>query len=72
MVLVGEDPASQVYVRSKHKATVAANMESFEHRLPADAGEAELLALVERSTPIRRSTAFSSSCRCPAISTNRR
>ncbi|HCJ80586.1 MAG TPA: bifunctional methylenetetrahydrofolate dehydrogenase/methenyltetrahydrofolate cyclohydrolase, partial [Erythrobacter sp.] len=45
---VGEDPASQVYVRSKHKATVAANMESFEHRLPADAGEAELLALVER------------------------
>ncbi|KZY92056.1 bifunctional methylenetetrahydrofolate dehydrogenase/methenyltetrahydrofolate cyclohydrolase FolD, partial [Erythrobacter sp. HI0074] len=41
-------PASQVYVRSKHKATVAANMESFEHRLPADAGEAELLALVER------------------------
>ena len=48
VVLVGEDPASQVYVRSKHKATVAANMESFEHRLPADAGEAELLALVER------------------------
>jgi len=48
VVLVGEDPASQVYVRSKHKATVAANMESFEHRLPADTGEAELLALVER------------------------
>ena len=47
-VLVGEDPASQVYVRSKHKATVAANMESFEHRLPADTSDADLLALVER------------------------
>ncbi|MGE5953127.1 MAG: bifunctional methylenetetrahydrofolate dehydrogenase/methenyltetrahydrofolate cyclohydrolase FolD [Qipengyuania vulgaris] len=48
VVLVGEDPASQVYVRSKHKATVAAGMESFEHRLPADASEADLLALVEQ------------------------
>jgi methylenetetrahydrofolate dehydrogenase (NADP+)/methenyltetrahydrofolate cyclohydrolase len=48
VVLVGEDPASQVYVRSKHKATVAAGMESFEHRLPATAGEEELLALVRR------------------------
>ncbi len=48
VVLVGEDPASQVYVRSKHKATVAANMESFEHRLPADTSNADLLALVER------------------------
>lgn len=48
VVLVGEDPASQVYVRSKHKATVEAGMESFEHRLPADATSAELLALVER------------------------
>ena len=48
VVLVGEDPASQVYVRSKHKATVAANMESFEHRLPADTDEATLLALVDR------------------------
>lgn len=48
VVLVGEDPASQVYVGSKGKATVAANMESFEHRLPADTGEAELLALIDR------------------------
>ena len=38
VVLVGEDPASSVYVRSKGKATVAAGMESFEHRLPADTG----------------------------------
>jgi len=48
VVLVGEDPASQVYVRSKHKATLAANMESFEHRLPADTSEDDLLALVAR------------------------
>ncbi|WP_434784987.1 bifunctional methylenetetrahydrofolate dehydrogenase/methenyltetrahydrofolate cyclohydrolase FolD [Qipengyuania zhejiangensis] len=48
VVLVGEDPASQVYVRSKHKATVAANMESFEYRLPADTAAADLLALIEK------------------------
>ncbi|WP_128891181.1 bifunctional methylenetetrahydrofolate dehydrogenase/methenyltetrahydrofolate cyclohydrolase FolD [Erythrobacter sp. HKB08] len=48
VVLVGEDPASQVYVGSKGKATVAANMESFEHRLPADTSEADLLALVDK------------------------
>jgi methylenetetrahydrofolate dehydrogenase (NADP+)/methenyltetrahydrofolate cyclohydrolase len=48
VVLVGEDPASSVYVRSKGKATVAAGMESFEHRLPADVAEAELIALVDR------------------------
>ncbi|BBE33714.1 bifunctional methylenetetrahydrofolate dehydrogenase/methenyltetrahydrofolate cyclohydrolase FolD [Sphingosinicella microcystinivorans] len=48
VVLVGEDPASQVYVGSKHKATVEAGMMSFEHRLPADTPEADLIALVER------------------------
>ena len=48
VVLVGEDPASSVYVRSKGKATVAAGMESFEHRLSPDVGEAELIALVDR------------------------
>ena len=48
VVLVGEDPASQVYVRNKGRQTVACGMESFEHKLPADTGEAELLALVER------------------------
>jgi methylenetetrahydrofolate dehydrogenase (NADP+)/methenyltetrahydrofolate cyclohydrolase len=47
VVLVGEDPASQIYVRSKNKATTAAGMASFEHRLPDTTGEAELLALVE-------------------------
>jgi methylenetetrahydrofolate dehydrogenase (NADP+) / methenyltetrahydrofolate cyclohydrolase len=48
VVLVGEDAASQVYVRSKHKATLEAGMASFEHRLPADTATDELLALVER------------------------
>ncbi len=45
VVLVGEDPASQVYVRSKHKATVEAGMLSFEHRLPADTSQQALLDL---------------------------
>jgi len=48
VVLVGEDPASEVYVRAKGKACLAANMESFEHRLPADTDAAQLLALVEQ------------------------
>lgn len=47
VVLVGEDPASAVYVRSKGKATREAGMESFEHKLPADTGEADLIALVD-------------------------
>ncbi|MEE4348801.1 MAG: bifunctional methylenetetrahydrofolate dehydrogenase/methenyltetrahydrofolate cyclohydrolase FolD [Pacificimonas sp.] len=47
VVLVGEDPASEVYVRSKGKATVAAGMESFEHRLSADTSEDELIGLVD-------------------------
>ena len=46
VVLVGEDPASQVYVRSKHKRTVEAGMNSFEHALPADTPEHEVLTLI--------------------------
>ncbi len=46
VVLVGEDPASQVYVRSKGKATLECGMASFEHRLPADTAQETLLALV--------------------------
>ena len=45
-VLVGEDPASAVYVRSKKKATAEAGMESFGHDLPASTSEAEILDLV--------------------------
>ena len=48
VVLVGEDPASQVYVRSKGKATIAAGMASFEHRLPVETSQAELIDLVAR------------------------
>ncbi len=48
VVLVGEDPASQVYVRSKGKMTVEAGMASFEHRLDADTSEADLLAVVDQ------------------------
>jgi methylenetetrahydrofolate dehydrogenase (NADP+)/methenyltetrahydrofolate cyclohydrolase len=48
VVLVGADPASEVYVRSKHKQTQAAGMASFEHKLPADVAQADLLALVAK------------------------
>jgi len=47
VVLVGEDPASQVYVRSKGKQTVEVGMNSYEHKLGADISEADLLALIE-------------------------
>jgi methylenetetrahydrofolate dehydrogenase (NADP+)/methenyltetrahydrofolate cyclohydrolase len=46
VVLVGDDPASQVYVRSKGKATLEVGMASFEHRLPENTSQADLLALV--------------------------
>jgi methylenetetrahydrofolate dehydrogenase (NADP+)/methenyltetrahydrofolate cyclohydrolase len=46
VVLVGSDPASEVYVKSKGKMTVEVGMHSVEHRLPADTPEAELLALI--------------------------
>lgn len=48
VVLVGNDPASDVYVRSKGRMTVAAGMRSFEHRLPVDTSQAELLSVVSR------------------------
>ncbi|MDQ3074376.1 MAG: bifunctional methylenetetrahydrofolate dehydrogenase/methenyltetrahydrofolate cyclohydrolase FolD [Pseudomonadota bacterium] len=48
VVLVGDDPASAVYVRSKGKATLAAGMIGFEHNLSADTTEADLLALIAR------------------------
>ncbi|MEL6595707.1 MAG: bifunctional methylenetetrahydrofolate dehydrogenase/methenyltetrahydrofolate cyclohydrolase FolD [Pseudomonadota bacterium] len=46
VVLVGEDPASQVYVRSKGKMTVEVGMKSVEHKLDVDTSEADLLALI--------------------------
>ncbi|MBT4108360.1 MAG: bifunctional methylenetetrahydrofolate dehydrogenase/methenyltetrahydrofolate cyclohydrolase, partial [Proteobacteria bacterium] len=46
VVLVGEDPASQVYVRNKGKQTLEAGMHSFEHKLPVTTSETELLELI--------------------------
>ena len=48
VVLVGEDPASQVYVRSKGKQTVESGMNSYEHKLGVATSEADLLALVDQ------------------------
>ena len=48
VVLVGEDPASQVYVASKAKFTVECGMRSLEYKLPADADEDEIVSLVRQ------------------------
>lgn len=48
VVLVGEDPASQVYVRNKNKQAQEAGIQSFEHRLPADTSQQQLLDLVNQ------------------------
>jgi methylenetetrahydrofolate dehydrogenase (NADP+)/methenyltetrahydrofolate cyclohydrolase len=48
VVLVGSDPASEIYVRSKHKQTQDAGMASFEHRLPAEVAQDDLMALIAR------------------------
>jgi methylenetetrahydrofolate dehydrogenase (NADP+)/methenyltetrahydrofolate cyclohydrolase len=48
VVLVGEDPASQVYVRSKGKQTIEVGMASFEHKLDADTSEEDLLSLIQQ------------------------
>ncbi|MDE4173302.1 bifunctional methylenetetrahydrofolate dehydrogenase/methenyltetrahydrofolate cyclohydrolase FolD [Phaeobacter sp. PT47_59] len=48
VILVGEDPASEVYVAAKHRQTVEVGMASFEHKLPADVSEADLFALIDQ------------------------
>ena len=48
VVLVGEHPPSAAYVRSKVKATVEAGMQSFEHRIPAETSQDDLIALIDR------------------------
>ena len=48
VVLVGSNPASEVYVASKTKMTVGSGMRSFDHRLPETTSTAELLALIQR------------------------
>jgi len=52
VVLVGSDPASQIYVRSKHKLTQDSGMASFEHVLPDNAPQGELLALIAEDPTI--------------------
>lgn len=48
VVLVGEDPASKVYVKNKAQQTVEVGMNSWEHKLPAETSEADVLALVDK------------------------
>lgn len=48
VILVGDDPASQVYVGSKGKATIAAGMNSFEHRLSSHVAQNDLIALIQK------------------------
>ena len=48
VILVGEDPASEVYVHNKGKQTLEVGMNSYEHKLPADTSESDLLALVDK------------------------
>ena len=48
VVLVGEDPASEVYVAAKHRQTVEVGMQSFEHKLPADVSEDNLFAVIDK------------------------
>lgn len=48
VVLVGEDPASAIYVASKKRQTLAAGMNSFEHLLPVETSQADLIALIDR------------------------
>jgi hypothetical protein len=64
VVLVGDDPASRVYVRSKGKATVAVGMESFEHCLPESTSQKELLLLVGELNADPRVDGILVSCRC--------
>ena len=47
VVLVGSDPASEIYVRNKQKMTTQAGMKSFEHKLPSDTTQKELLTLID-------------------------
>jgi hypothetical protein len=66
VVLVGNDPASEVYVRSKHTQTQAAGMASFEHKLPAEVAQSDLLALIAK---LNGDPAVHGNCRCRNRST---
>ena len=67
-VLIGDDQASQVYVRSKGKLAAELGMASFDHRLPAETTEAKLMALIAKLNADKACTASWCSCRCPSTS----
>ena len=67
VVLVGDDPASKIYVNNKKKACAETGIYSEEHLLPAETTQEELLALIEKLNADERSTASSCSPRCRSI-----
>jgi len=69
VVLVGDDPASQVYVRNKGKAAADAGITATDHRLDAATSQAELLALVDQLNNDDAVHGSWCSCRCPTRST---
>ncbi len=71
-VLVGDDPASQVYVRSKGKLAVELGMASFDHQLPGDTTQAELLELIGRLNADPVVHGILVQLPCPSISTRPR
>jgi methylenetetrahydrofolate dehydrogenase (NADP+)/methenyltetrahydrofolate cyclohydrolase len=68
VVLVGENPASRAYVRSKDKMCQELGMHSVKHELPAAITQAELIELVQQLNATRRSTASSFNRRRPSTS----
>ena len=72
VVLVGDDPASQIYVRNKGLQARDAGMNSFDHRFPATVSQAELLARIAELKRDPGRTALWCNCRSPSRSTRTR
>ena len=70
-ILVGDDPASHLYVKSKQKACDAAGIYIDDHKLPASTTQTELLALIEKENADPESMGYWFSCRFRSISTAR-
>ena len=68
VVLAGQDPASQVYVRHKHAASVEVGMNLLQHRLDAETTQADLQALIERLNTDPAVHGIRFNCRCRRIS----
>ena len=67
VILVGDDPASQVYVKSKRRMTQEVGMKSDEYRLPTDTSEAELLSLINALNADDTIHGILVNCPCPRI-----